>query len=74
VRLRKKSTEKTDEVNGQHDFDPLLISRKYHLKRSLHPLTGSNAWIDMYGTAICLKIWAGAELDQMEAADAPGRT
>ena len=55
------------ERNGQHDFDPLIGSWKYHLKRRLHPLTGSTTWVEFEGTGVCYKIWDGrAELDTIE--------
>ena len=50
--------------DGSHDFDPLLGSWKYHLRRRLNPLTGSNTWVDYQGTGICRKIYDGAEIDQ----------
>ena len=53
------------ERDGSHDFDPLLGKWKYHLKRRLNPLTGSNKWIDLEGTGECHKIWDGAEIDQI---------
>src|SRR5271156_6376721 len=43
--------------DGQHDFDPLIGSWKYHLKRRLNPLTGSNAWVELEGTGTCIKVW-----------------
>src|SRR5271156_627103 len=52
--------------DGQHDFDPLIGSWKYHLKRRLNPLTGSNAWVEFDGTGVCRKVWDGASLDQVE--------
>src|SRR6516162_6998153 len=53
--------------DGQHDFDPLIGSWKYHLKRRLHPLTGSNTWVEFDGTGTCYKIWDGrAQLDTLE--------
>ena len=52
------------ERDGQHDFDPLIGSWKYHLKRRLHPLTGSTTWVELDGTGVCYKIWDGrANLD-----------
>jgi hypothetical protein len=58
--------------DGQHDFDALLGSWKYHLKRRLHPLTGSNTWVEFDGTGACYKIWDGrAQLDTLEV-DGPG--
>jgi hypothetical protein len=52
------------ERDGSHHFDPLLGRWKYHLKRRLKPLTGSNAWIDLEGTGLCRKIWDGAMVEQ----------
>lgn len=53
--------------DGQHDFDPLIGKWKYHLKRRVHPLTGSNAWVEGEGTGACFKVWeGGAQLDTIE--------
>ena len=55
------------ERDGQHDFDPLIGKWKYHLKRRVNPLTGSNTWVDLQGTGVCFKIWDGrAQLDTLE--------
>jgi len=55
------------ELAGQRDFDPLLGSWKYHLKRRLHPLTGSNTWVEFDGAGVCYKVWnARAQLDTIE--------
>jgi hypothetical protein len=55
------------ERDGQHDFDPLIGSWKYHLKRRVNPLTGSNTWVELNGTGVCYKIWDGrAQLDTLE--------
>ncbi len=54
--------------DGQHDFDPLIGRWKYHLKRRLNPLTGSNTWVDLEGTGACFKVWDGrAQLDTFDA-------
>jgi len=51
-------------VEGQHDFDTMLGSWKYHLRRRLNPLTGSNTWVDLTGTGECYPIWnRRAQLD-----------
>ena len=50
--------------NGANDFDPLVGHWKYHLKRRLHPLAGSNTWVEYEGTGSCRKIWDGAEIEQ----------
>src|SRR5580704_7290372 len=55
------------ERDGQHDFEPLLGSWKFHLKRRLNPLKGSNTWVEADGTGVCYKIWDGrSELDTIE--------
>jgi len=54
------------ERDGQHDFDPLIGAWKYHLKRRLHPLTGSTTWVEFEGTGVCRKIYDGASIDQIE--------
>jgi hypothetical protein len=51
--------------DGSYDFDPLLGSWKYHLKRRLNPLTGSNTWVEFDGTGVCRKVYDGAEIDQI---------
>jgi hypothetical protein len=60
----------TTERDGQHDFDFLTGSWKIHLKRRLHPLTGSNTWVEFDGTDVARKIWDGANLDEFET-DSP---
>ena len=53
--------------DGQHDFDPLIGRWKYHLKRRVHPLTGSNTWVEGEGRGACFRVWeGGAQLDTIE--------
>ena len=62
----------TAEPDGQYDFDPLIGSWKYHLRRRLNPLTGSNKWVEFDGTGVCYKVWSGgAQLDTI-LVDGPG--
>src|ERR1700689_157195 len=57
----------TTESDGQHDFDPLLGSWKFRLRRRTNPLTGSTTWVDLGGTGVCYKLWNGrAQLDTVE--------
>jgi hypothetical protein len=59
------------ERDGQHDFDPLIGAWKYHLKKLLHPLTGSTDWVEFDGTGVCYRIWDGrSQLDTIEV-DSP---
>jgi len=53
--------------DGQHDFDGLLGSWKFHLKKLTNPLTGSTTWVEFEGTGVCYKIWDGrANMDTVE--------
>jgi hypothetical protein len=56
------------ERDGQHDFDPLIGSWKFHLKRLMNPLTGSTKWVDFEATGTCIKLWDGrAQVEEFEA-------
>jgi hypothetical protein len=62
-----KTVSQSAERDGHHDFDPLIGAWKYHLKRRLHPLTGSTSWVEFDGTGVCFKVWDGrADLDTIE--------
>ena len=57
--------------DGQHNFDFELGKWKIHLKRRLHPLTGSNTWVEFDGTSVTRKVWDGrAQLEEFET-DSP---
>jgi hypothetical protein len=61
------------ERDGQHDFDFELGSWKIHLKRLVHPLTGSTIWVEFDGTSVTRKVWDGrADLEQFETDGAAG--
>jgi len=47
----------TPQHDGLHDFDFLIGDWKAHLKKRLHPLTGSNEWVEYDGTSSTKKIW-----------------
>jgi hypothetical protein len=54
--------------DGQHDFDFNVGSWKTHIRRLLHPLTGSNTWVELNGTVVVRKVWGGrANLEEIEA-------
>jgi len=58
--------------DGQHDFDFEIGTWKTHLRRLVHPLTGSTTWIEYQGTTVVRKVWNGrANLVELEA-DGPG--
>ncbi len=43
----------------QHDFDFEIGTWKTHLRRLLHPLTGSTTWVEYEGTSVVRKVWSG---------------
>jgi len=45
---------------GEHDFDFEIGAWKTHLSRRLHPLTGSQTWVEYDGTTIVRPVWEGA--------------
>jgi len=54
--------------DGQHDFDFEIGTWKTHLKRLLHPLTGSTQWVECEGTSVVRKVWDGrANLLELQA-------
>jgi|SRR5215469_11342678 len=56
------------ERDGQHDFDFQIGSWRTHVKRLVHPLTGSTTWAEYDGTTVVRKVWDGrANLSELEA-------
>ena len=56
------------ERDGQHDFDFEIGTWKTHLKRLVHPLTGSTTWVEYDGTTVVRKVWNGrANILELEA-------
>jgi len=54
-------------VGGPHDFDFEFGDWKCHLRRLLHPLTGSNEWVEYDGPSIVRQVWGGkANLGELE--------
>jgi hypothetical protein len=54
--------------DGQHDFDFHIGTWHTHIRLLVHPLTGSNTWVESDGTATVRKIWDGrANLEELEA-------
>jgi hypothetical protein len=61
--------------DGQHDFDFELGSWKIHLKRLVHPLTGSTTWVEFDGTSVTRKVWDGrAQLEEFETDSPTGKS
>jgi len=54
--------------DGQHDFDFETGTWKTHLKRLIHPLTGSTTWAEYNGISVVSKVWGGrANMVELEA-------
>jgi len=63
----KAAVQQNAERDGQHDFDFEIGSWKIHLKKLLHPLTGSTTWVEFDGTSFTKKVWEGhAQIEQFE--------
>ena len=53
--------------DGQHDFDFELGSWTIHLKKLMHPLTGSKTWVEFDGSSVTRKVWNGrAQIEEFE--------
>ncbi|MHB1058837.1 MAG: hypothetical protein ACYC0F_13250 [Rhodanobacter sp.] len=58
--------------DGQHDFDFEIGTWHTHLKRLVHPLSGSDEWMEYEGVTTVRKVWNGrANLVELTA-DGPG--
>jgi len=59
---------KVQRRDGQRDFDFDIGTWKTHLRRLVHPLTGSTTWFEYEGTTVVRKVWDGrANLAELEA-------
>jgi hypothetical protein len=59
--------------DGQHDFDFNLGTWQTHIRRLVHPLTGSTTWVELNGTVLVKKVWGGrAQLEEIEADGSTG--
>src|SRR5882724_10574898 len=57
----------------QHDFDWDIGAWKTHMRRLLHPLTGSTTWVEYDGTDIVYKVRDGrANIGEVELAGPAG--
>ena len=53
--------------DAQHDFDFEIGTWKTHLKRLMHPLTGSTTWVEYEGSSVVRSVWNGrANLVELE--------
>ena len=60
--------------DGQHDFDFEIGTWKTHLRRLLHPLSGSTTWVELDGTSVVRPVWAGrANLVELQVSGPSGQ-
>jgi hypothetical protein len=66
---------RAEERDGQHDFDFEFGSWTAHIKRLLHPLSGSGGtWVELDGTSVVRTIWGGrGNLGELEVAGGASR-
>jgi hypothetical protein len=73
VRQAQQSWSAASPRDGQHDFDFEIGVWKTHLKRLVHPLSGSTTWVELDGTTVVRKVWNGrANLAELETDAASG--
>ena len=53
------NSQQHNERDGQHDFDFEIGTWKTHLRRLVHPLTGSTSWVEYEGATVVRKVWSG---------------
>ena len=58
-RMKLAAANDTALADGQRDFDFEIGLWKIHLRRRLHPLMGSDIWVDCDGTSVTRKVWDG---------------
>ncbi len=57
-----------------HDFDFELGTWTTHLRRLVHPLTGSTTWVEYEGTSVVRPVWNGqANLVELDVSGPKGR-
>jgi hypothetical protein len=57
--------------DGSHDFDFALGTFHTHIRRLIEPLSGTNKWVDYYGTKSDVPILAGTGSVETIEADGP---
>lgn len=60
--------------DGSRDFDFEIGTWRTHLRRLVHPLTGSTEWVEYEGTTVVRKVWNGrANLVELDVSGPAGR-
>jgi hypothetical protein len=74
AKVAAQTTEASGQHDGQHDFDFYVGKWHLHNRRLVHPLTGSQEWVEFNGTSVARKMWDGrANVDEFEADSPSGR-
>jgi hypothetical protein len=61
-------------TDPSHDFDVEIGTWKTHVKRRTHPLSGSDAWVELEGTSVVRKLLDGrANTVELDIAGPSGR-
>jgi hypothetical protein len=60
--------------DGAHDFDFEVGTWKTHLRRLVHPLSGSSTWVEYEGTTVVRRCGAGAPTSWSSSPMAPRAT
>lgn len=69
--LGQSAAERRD---GSRDFDFEIGTWSTHLRRLVHPLTGSTEWVEYEGTTVVRKVWNGrANLVELDVSGPAGR-
>jgi hypothetical protein len=58
--------------DGWHDFDFSVGAWQTHISRRLHPLSGSDEWVDYVGSSVVHPFWGGRASFAETEADGPG--
>ena len=60
-------------IDGSHDLDFTFGTWAEHSRRLMHPLTGSNDWVEWDGRTVVRKIWGGrANMAELKATTPSG--
>jgi hypothetical protein len=71
--LSMSAAARADSRDGGHDFDFTFGTWTEHSRRLLHPLSGSNDWVEWDGRTVVRKIWGGrANMAELEASTPSG--
>jgi hypothetical protein len=72
--FQSNSQRTASQRDGQHDFDFEIGIWKTHLRRLVHPLSGSTEWVEYDGTSVVTRVLDGrANLVELKVAGPAGR-